>query len=239
MSLTSAPRQAVRLLALGLLAVTVLALLLLAGRAGVASLYYFPASFALQQWQNQQNADPTARPAQQQLEQALVQLTQAVALQPENPHYWLTLAKVNEWAWYSGVMDSRSVAQNEAIYQRAIALRPDWPLAYADFAYFRAAVQGRLSDSWLLLEQATAKGPYLPQVQQKWLSIAFSHWPQLSVAQKAQIWQRVELGVRGPLRAVTLQQIKTFSMQRQSCIFLSRRLAAEAFWPQLRPVLCR
>lgn len=239
MSLTAAPRQATRLLASGLLAVMVLALLLLAGRAGLASLYYFPASFALQQWQSQQNNDLNARPTTEQLQRAQSLLTQAVALQPQNPHYLLTLAKINEWAWYSGAMDSRSVAQNEAIYQQAIALRPDWPVAYADFAYFRAVIQGRLSDSWELLAQATAKGPYLPEVQQKWLSIAFSQWPQLSVAQKAQVWQRVEMGVRGPLRAVTLRQIKNFSMQRQSCILLSRRLFAETFWPQLRPVVCR
>lgn len=202
-------------------------------KAGVASLYYFPASYAVNQWQQS-----TTKPESQQLLDAQEHINNALAWQPENPHYQLMAAKIAEWAWFSGQLSTDAIAKNEQIYQHAIALRPDWPVAYADYAYFLATVQFRLADAWQQLELAQQHGAHLPEVHEKILVVAFSNWSALSVQQKAAVFTRVASAIGGPLQGNTIKLVKQYQMQRQQCIFLGKRLATHPAWPNVQRQLC-
>ncbi len=220
-------RRVVIVVAIGLLST----LMAMVWQAGLASLYYFPASFRLEQW-DKANAKPDADDLT-----GTAQLAEAaLAYQPDNPHYLLLKAKVNEWRWYSGVLSSADVAANEAIYQQAIALRPSWPVAYADHAYFLAVTQLRLTEAWQQLMIARQKGPYLPEVQQKFLAVAFSFWPQLSVAQKADVYRQIELGMSGALFFTTRASIQQFNKQQLVCQYL--RVKRSPVWLKVQDNLC-
>jgi len=202
-------------------------------KAGVASLYYFPASYAVNQWQQS-----TTKPESQQLLDAQKHINSALAWQPENPHYQLMAAKIAEWAWFSGQLTTDAIAKNEQIYQHAIALRPDWPVAYSDYGYFMAMIQLRLEDVWRQFELAERHGAYLPEVHEKILVVAFSNWSALSVQQKAAVFSRVASAIGGPLQGNTIKLVKQYQMQRQQCIYLRKKLAASAHWTDVQRQLC-
>lgn len=200
-------------------------------RAGLASLYYFPASFRLEQWDK-----ASVKPQADDLSATAELAQSALALQPDNPHYLLLNAKINEWRWFSGVLSSAEIAANETIYQKAIALRPSWPVAYADHAYFLAVTQLRLTEAWQQLLMAKQKGPYLPEVQQKFLTVAFSFWPQLSVAQKAEVYRLVEVGMSGALFNITRATVQQFNKQQLVCQYL--RVKQSPVWLKVQTNLC-
>jgi len=206
-------------------------LMALAAQAGVASLHYFQAAFALERWQ-QQNPD------QAQYQQAAAAIAQATALQQDNPHYLLVQAKINEWGWHSGYVKTDALAGNEVLYQRAIQLRPDWPVAYADYGYFLGHSQFRLTDAWAQMTLARQHGAYLPQVHHKFLSLSFQYWQYLSAAQKTEVFSYLQHTVFGPLSGQTIRLTAQFHMQRQSCLYLSRRAAQHPAWPALQRRLC-
>lgn len=202
-------------------------------KAGVASLYYFPAAYAVEQWQQS-----SAKPEAAQLQMAQEQINTALSWQPQNPHYQLMAAKIAEWAWFSGQLSTDLISNNEQIYQRAIAQRPSWPVAYADYGYFLATVQLRLADGWAQLQLAEQHGGYLPEVHEKILLVAFSNWHALTVAQKAAVFARVANAMGGPLQANTIRLIKQYQLERQQCIYLRKKLAAQDSWADVQRQLC-
>ena len=211
----------------------VLALMWPAVKAGLASLYYFPAAYAVEQWQK--SAD---KPNAEQLHSAQEQIKTALQWQPQNPHYQLMAAKIAEWAWFSGQLSTELISKNEHIYHQAIAQRPSWPGAYADYGYYLATVQLRLADAWQQLELAEKYGAYLPEVHEKILLVAFSNWSALSVAQKATVFARVGAAMGGPLQGNTIRLIKHYQLERQQCIYLRKKLAARAHWAEVQRQLC-
>lgn len=202
-------------------------------KAGLANLYYFPAAYALEKWQNS-----TAKPDSEELTAAQQHISSAVHWQPQNPHYQLTAAKIAEWAWYSGQLSTELVSKNEQIYQDAIAQRPHWPVAYADYAYFLATVQLRLSDAWEQLQLAERYGQFLPEVHEKFLQVAFSNWKALDVEKKAEAFARVAAAMGGPLQHNTIRLIKQYQLERQQCIYLRKKLAGSERWPDVQRRLC-
>lgn len=214
-------------------AAAVSVLLVLSFNAGLASLYYFPAQFRVEQWEK--SAD---KPAAADLQHTAELIANAVRLQPDNPHYLLLSAKINEWRWYSGVLSSADIKANEQLYQQAIALRPSWPVAYADYAYFLAVTQFRLTDAWQQLQLAGQRGYYLPQVQQKFLSIAFSYWKTLSVGQKAEVYQRIERGFAGSLFVQTKNAVVKAGMQQNVCRYLRLKQGPAGVWEKVRHNVC-
>lgn len=220
-----------RRMLLTVLALPLAGLMFLAGQAGIASLYYFQAAFALDHWQQQP-------PVADDYQQAATAISQAAALQPGNPHYLLMQAKINEWGWHSGYLNTEALAGNEALYQQAIALRPDWPVAYADYGFFLGHTQFRLTDAWTQMTLARQHGAYLPQVQQKFLSLSFQYWPYWSAGQKAEIFKYLQQTLFGHLSGQAIALVQQFKLQRQSCLYLRRRAATEPQWPQVERQLC-
>lgn len=202
-------------------------------KSAVASTYYFPAAYALEQWQKS-----SEKPDTEQLQSAQEQIQAALQWQPQNPHYQLMAAKIAEWAWFSGLITTDLISKNERIYQQAIAQRPSWPVAYADYGYFLATIQFRLGDAWQQLELAEKYGGYLPEVHEKILLVAFSNWSALSVAQKSVVFARVANAMGGPLQVNTVRLIKQYQLERQQCIYLRKKLASSQAWPYVQAKLC-
>lgn len=193
---------------------------------GMASAYYFKANYYLELWQRKpQTLDQTS------WQEAANAIEQAIERHPKHPHYLLTLAKINEWAWYKGLKTADQIAINDQLYQQAILLRPAWSNAYADYAYYLGIVNFRISDAFSALEKARQQGPYVPEVFQRTLLISATHWAFLNASQKAQNFQVLAHMVQNSKltykQAVQIGQ--DYKLLRPFCIYL--RLKKSEFVP--------
>ncbi len=191
-------------------------------QAGMASANFFRVQFLLNEWDK--NSD-NLTPERYQQAQRLMEAT--LAKEPDHPHYLLSMAKVLEWGWFKGLRPASDMAVVESFYQQAIQLRPHWPNAYADYAWYLSTVQFRLTDAFTQLALAEQYGPYMPEVLQRTLAVVYSQWPHLNAAQKAMgyrvLAQSIEANPR--LYNSVLQLVKQYRMQRLGCIYLQARPA--------------
>lgn len=208
-----------RMLAL-LLAAGTLLLLLPVWQAGMASANFFRVQFLLNEWdKNSENLTPERYQQAQQLMEI------SLNKDPKHPHYLLSMAKVLEWGWYKGFRPASEMAVVENYYQQAIQLRPNWPNAYADYAWYLSTVQFRLTEAFAQLALADQYGPYMPQVLHRTLAVVYSQWPHLNAAQKA-LGYRVltrTLDANPSIYNPVLQLVKQHQMQRLGCIYLRAR----------------
>lgn len=205
-----------------LLAVMTLSLFSMVWRAGWASANYFQVQFWLYQW-NANQASLT-EPRYQDAYQAM---SRVLSYEPEHPHYLLMMAKVQEWGWFKGFVATEQMQDVEQLYQQAIAKRPTWPVAYADYAWFLSSVQFRLTDAFAQLELAKQHGPYLDEVQQRVLAVSFSRWQHLTVPQKVVAYETLAQALKGhaSLHRSTMDLVRTYRMERLGCIYLRSRAA--------------
>ena len=152
-------------------------------------------------------------------------MQRTLAREPDHPHYLLSMAKVLEWGWYKGFRPASGMAEVESYYQQAIALRPHWPIAYADYAWYLSTVQFRLTDAFAQLALAKQYGPFLPQVLQQTLAVVYSQWAYLSPAQKALGYQVLAESIEAnpKLYNSVIKIVKQHQMQRLGCIYLQAR----------------
>jgi hypothetical protein len=194
---------------------------------GVASAYYFKANYYLELWQRKpQTLDQVS------WQEAANSIERAIERHPKHPHYLLTFAKINEWAWYKDLKTADQIAINDQLYQQAIALRPSWPNAYADYAYYLGIINFRISEAFTELEKARQKGPYTAEVFQRNLLISATHWPLLNGNQKAQSFQVLAQMVKNSYITYkqALQIGQDYKLVRPFCIYL--RLKKTEFTPE-------
>lgn len=208
-----------------LLAVTIVWLLTLVWRAGWASINYFQVQHWLYQW----NRD-SSQLTETQFQAADAAMHKVLQLEPAHPHYLLMMAKVQEWGWFKGYLASEQMAGVEQYYQEAIRLRPAWAAAYADYAWYLASVQFRVTDAFAQIALAKQYGPYLDDVQHRTLAVAFSRWNYLTVQQKALAYQTLAQVVASPhaIYGKTLALVRNYQMQRLGCIYLRTQLRQAA-----------
>lgn len=208
-----------RLLAL-VLALCTLLLLVPVWQAGMASANFFRVQFLLNEWDK--NSDNLTLERYQQAQQ-LMEVT--LAKDPDHPHYLLSMAKVLEWGWYKGLRPASEMAVVESYYQQAIQLRPHWPNAYADYAWYLSTVQFRLTEAFAQLALAEQYGPYTPEVLRRTLAVVYSQWPHLNATQKALGYQVLtrSINASATLYNPVLQLVKQHQMQRLGCIYLQAR----------------
>lgn len=208
-------------LSIVLLAVTVVWLLTLVWRAGWASMNYFQVQHWLYQW----NSD-SSQLTEAQFQAADAAMHKVLQLEPAHPHYLLMMAKVQEWGWFKGYLASEQMAGVEQYYTDAIRLRPAWAAAYADYAWYLASVQFRVTDAFAQIALAKQYGPYLDDVQHRTLAVAFSRWSYLTVQQKALAYQTLAQVVASPhaIYGRTLPLVRNYQMQRLGCIYLRTQL---------------
>ncbi|MBU0911356.1 MAG: hypothetical protein KKF22_02325 [Gammaproteobacteria bacterium] len=184
---------------------------------GLASAYYFKANHYLELWQRKpQTLDTNS------WLQAADAIETAVQYHPNNPHYLLTQAKINEWAWYGRFKTAEQIAINDQLYQQAISFRPNWPNAYADYAYYLGIVNFRISEAFAELDKTTLYGPYTPEVFQRTLIISATHWPLLNGNQKAQSFQALKQMVQNSNTTYrqAVQIGRNYKLLRPFCIYL-------------------
>ncbi|MDF3125675.1 hypothetical protein [Rheinheimera sp. 1928-s] len=200
------------------------ALLLLAATAwyiaptGLASVWYFKASSSLELWSKQ----PTLLSLGS-WQQASSAIDQAVRLHPKHPHYLLTKAKINEWGWYAGFMTGKELKATEQYYLAAIKTRPNWPNAYADYAYYLAVTQLRLTEAFEQLKLAKRYGPYTPETLLRQLAVGFLRWDSLNPVQKTETLQTLKTVVLTgyPMHSQARILVKETKQQQVACIYLT------------------
>ncbi len=196
-----------------ILIISMLVSLPLLGQKILASAYHFKSSFYVDKWQN----EPIN---QEQYSNAYLAAEFAANIEPANPHYLLTFAKVMEW----GVFEGYSVANNELfnhLYMRAIDNRPTWPNAYADYAYNLAFIQHDFPKAWQYSEQSFEYGPYITENIEQALAIGLAYWPNLSATQKSRIFDLSLLAVNSNWRLrKKLEYLSTkYNRQNTLCSF--------------------
>ncbi|GGM60286.1 hypothetical protein [Rheinheimera tangshanensis] len=191
---------------------------------GLASAYYFKANHYLELWQRKpQTLDINS------WHQAEDAIKTAVKYHPDHPHYLLTQAKINEWAWYNGFKTADQIAINDQLYQQAISLRPNWPNTYADYAYYLGIVNFRVSEAFDALKTANKYGPFIPETFQRTFSIATYHWPHLNGDQRAKGLYALEKMVKhsNTTYRQAVGDTKQYNLQRIFCLYL--RLKKQEF----------
>ncbi|OBP14314.1 hypothetical protein A5320_11020 [Rheinheimera sp. SA_1] len=212
------------------LALSTLVLLAPVWQAGMASANFFRVQFLLNEWdKNSDNLTP------ERYAQALQLMEVTLSKDPDHPHYLLSMAKVLEWGWYKGLRPASEMAVVERYYQQAIQLRPQWPNAYADYAWYQSTVQFRLTEAFEQLALADQYGPYMPQVLQRTLAVVYSQWPHLNATQKALGYQVLarSIGASPRLYNPVILLVKQHQMQRLGCIYLQARQSADKPYSEL------
>lgn len=216
-------------------AVAIPAMLLLAASVwhlaptGLASVWYFKANNSIELWAKQ-----PALFSLEQWQQASMATDQAIRLHPGHPHYLLTKAKVNEWGWYGGFMTSKELEQTEQYYKDAIKARPNWPNAYADYAYYLGVTQFRITEAFEQLQLARQYGPFQPETLLRQLAVGFLHWDKLNTMQKTNTLQALKQTVLAdyPLYGKARLIVRETKQSKQACTFLT--LHSKDFTPDIQ-----
>ncbi|WP_419569421.1 hypothetical protein [Rheinheimera sp.] len=184
---------------------------------GMASAWYFKASNYVDLWIKNEKLF-----TEHSWQDATAAIYKAVELHPTHPHYLLVKAKINEWGWYGGLMTSQQLEQTENYYRRAIAMRPTWPNAYADYAYYLGVTQFRVTEAFAQLANARQYGPFQPESSLRQLSVGFANWAHLNPAQKTQTLKALKPAVSADMRVFNqaLALANNAGLQRLACTYL-------------------
>ncbi|MBT1064569.1 hypothetical protein KJY73_13345 [Bowmanella sp. Y26] len=142
------------------------------------NIQYYVVDEALQKWQKGEV------PTEEAYQQILNAANRALESQPESAHYILTLAKVLEWGMHFH-FETSGAEILIPLYKKAISLRPEWPVAYADYGFVLAFWGNDLPGAVNQLQQAEYYGPFLPEVLRQQLGVGLAKWDALSPTDKA------------------------------------------------------
>ena len=204
---------------------------------GLASAWYFKANYYLELWVKNQ---PLL--TEESWKQASEAIDKAIKLHPDNPHYLLTKAKINEWGWYAGLMTTKQLEQTETYYKEAIQARPSWPNAYADYAYYLGVTQFRISEAFEQISLAKRYGPYIAETSLRELALGLSRWPLLNSKQKADTFYALDKALQSGQSSYfqSLNIVRTTERVALVCTYLrtAKRPLAEQLTQQIKQDLC-
>ncbi|WP_417760621.1 hypothetical protein [Shewanella sp.] len=211
------PSLVSRIVALSALVLLLLLLWFYIVPTGLASAWYFKANHYLTLW-----IQDEALFSEESAQQAVDAIDHAVTLAPDNPHYLLTKAKLNEWLWYKGLMTTEQLDASEQLYLQAIAMRPTWPNAHADYAYFLGVTQFRVTEAFEQLALAHRYGPYLPEILLRQIGVGFTQWRYLTSEQKLDTLSALKYAVVSDWDTYheALRLSRDSGMYRVSCSYL-------------------
>ncbi len=201
-----------------------LAILLLSALSYLAFVHVQANSLVIPIQQQIQRWADGEEPSHAQWQQALTQIEQAVALTPGQAEYQLTQAKVIEWGWYKGYATTETVAKLPLLYQQAMDLRPQWAQAYADAAWYWFFIKAQPERAFGYLTLAYQRGPYLPEVLFRGVTIELQAWPSLSTVQKAAVLQRIKLLYRSDLHGRLLTLLQRNAKSKLACLYLRQQV---------------
>lgn len=122
---------------------------------------------------------------------ALERLYQARALNPRSAAYAAELGRHHAWlAWRSAAAPQAARAYRKrarAAYAEAIARRPTWGFAWANFAEAGLLAGAAGADTRRALGRALALAPWEPGTQQKALLAGFALWETLGEDERSQV----------------------------------------------------
>lgn len=153
---------------------------------GLASAYYFKANHYLELWQRKpQTLDLNS------WQQAADAIKTAIKYHTNHPHYLVVQAQINEWAWYKGFKTAEQISINDQLYQSAILLRPNWPDAFANYAYYLGIINFRITEAFEQLSYARKFGPFTSNIYMNTISIGAARWQFLNQEQKKVVFEAV------------------------------------------------
>lgn len=205
-----------------------------AAKHGLANTSYFQARFILDKWIiNPQTLNSDN------YQQAMQFSQRSLLLSPDNPHYLLTHAKIALWGFYAGLVRAEDLKDYEQSYQKAIELRPHWPEAYADYAWFLSSVQNDQAKAWQHLQLAVHYGPFHGDTLETVLKVTFSRWSDLSPQQKALGYDWIARTLQTNARDSAIKLIKQQQKLFVVCYYLRRQANFSAeLWTTINGELC-
>ena len=205
-----------------------------AARVGLANTAYFQARFLLDKWQQQPQAI-----TQSNYQQAYDFASRSVLLAPNNPHYQITKAKIVLWGYHAGFSQDAQIVDLEKLYQTAISQRPQWPEAYADYAWYLSAIKDDFPQAMLNLNQAVKYGPFHGDSLETVLKVSFSRWQQLTPQQKADFYPLIPRALQSNSRNNVLMMVKQYKKEFVVCYYLKRQgHLPQNLWSSVERQLC-
>ncbi|WP_211829161.1 hypothetical protein [Kistimonas asteriae] len=144
---------------------------------------------------------------------ALQGAEQASAALPDSPEQWVLKARVEDWGQQYGLLQagidhsSESVEKNPLLdtWRHAIALRPAWPYAWADYAMARAQLSLIDPDFETALLRANQLGPWEERVLENSALLGMHYHDWLSQPMQATLQGSLQrLTERYPYKAVSI-----------------------------------
>jgi Tfp pilus assembly protein PilF len=205
-----------------------------AARLGLANTAYFQARFILDKWLiNPQSLN------KENYQQAIQFSQRSLLLSPDNPHYLLSHAKIALWGFYAGFVRAEELNAYEKSYQKAIELRPNWPEAYADYAWFLSSVHNDEAKVWQNLQLAVSFGPFHGDTLETVIKVTLSRWSALKPEQKAQGYVWIARSLQTNVRDSVINLIKQAQKQFVVCYYLRRQANFSAeLWTTINEQLC-
>jgi hypothetical protein len=206
--------------------------------AGMANLVFLPAHFSLEHWQAKPDAFNDSD-----FNRALLAAQHAQQWQPQHPHYQVMLAKVYLWGWFTGTLPSKALPDLVPLYKNAIASRPLWPEAYADYALYLAVVRGDWPAAKPQLANALLYGRYLPNVQRAGLTVLLSQWSQLDIEHKIMAFTLAEQSLQSHPQsfAAARDLIRQYQLTPAFCVYFGKKQATfnRSSWQRIEREICR
>lgn len=154
-----------------------IALMVLAWRAGAAYVYHYQGFTMLEGWNRYVDL-----PAHEDIEAAAVRLERAVALNPDVAIYHNELGRlelVRLRAAAEPAQQWRHLDSAEAYFRQTTRLSPAWPHAWGNLLIARA-MRGEVDAQLIgLIDKVIETGPFEQGIQDQLAYVAALYWPQL------------------------------------------------------------
>jgi tetratricopeptide (TPR) repeat protein len=165
-----------------------LAMVFVAGKWGLANLYFYKADYYLTAWTNQSTV-----PDKRAWNEAIDAIESAVELHPQNPLYQMTLAKVLEWGAHAEFGERDDLLQRSLLaLQKGLAMRPSWSDGWLNAAYIKWRLEEIDEDFWRFGDNAIRFGSYAAETNLGMATIYLAFWSALDSAQKVIAIEQIE-----------------------------------------------
>ncbi|MBE0363246.1 hypothetical protein PULV_a3872 [Pseudoalteromonas ulvae UL12] len=171
---------------------------------GMANVWYFSASYELDEWTKKGSIQTQAD-----YESAYDAIAKAVAYDPTHPHYLHMQGRIVLWGINDGFVERARIDEVKALYLASTQQRASWPIPWIDLAYLNNAEQGLNQETWSYIDQALLVGPFEHAVTQGVLEIMLTNWGTIEPSRAPLFFEHFAVAAKQPkiLKAVLVYAV--------------------------------
>ncbi|MBU2969567.1 VpsP family polysaccharide biosynthesis protein [Pseudoalteromonas sp. C2R02] len=144
---------------ISLLIILTLAFAFISFQWALASMWYFNASYHIDEWSRSELVDN-----RRDYDDALLAINKAISYSSENPHYLHTKGKIIHWGIISKFEKQHKIKEIKEIYKTSLIYRESWPIVWSDLARINSLIEGLSIETQSYIDKALFYGPYKKEV---------------------------------------------------------------------------